>query len=83
MCLCLLLCAACSGKQLVTEPEVVRVAPPSLLLEPTPDPACRQALAINGATNGDLLRCYGEYQDALARANADKAALKLLTTEAQ
>lgn len=79
MCLCLLLCAACSGKQLVTEPEVVRVAPPSLLMEPTPDPACRHALA----TNGDLLRCYGEYQDALARANADKAALKLLTTEAQ
>jgi len=32
-------------------------------------------------TNGDLLRCYGEYQDALGAANADKAAIKLLTEE--
>lgn len=80
MCLCLLLCAACSGRQVVvSEPEMVRVAPPALLTSPTPEPACRQALVSNGATNGDLLRCYGEYQDALARANADKAALKKIT----
>ncbi len=79
MCLCLLLCAACSGKQVVSEPEVVRVTPPALLMTPTPEPACRHTLT----TNGDLLRCYGEYQDALARANADKAAMKQITEEAR
>ncbi len=79
MCLCLLLCAACSSKQIVSEPEVVRVSPPALLMATTPEPACRQALASDGATNGDLLRCYGEYQDALARANADKAAMRQIT----
>ena len=77
MSLCLILCAGCSGKQVVSEPEVIRPAPPALLLEPTPEPSCRRGLV----TNGDLLRCYGEYQDALGAANADKAALKLLTKE--
>lgn len=77
--LCLPLCAACSSKQIVTEPEVVRVAPPVLLMEPTPEPECRNT----AETNGDLLRCYGEYQDALRAANTDKATLKRITEEAR
>jgi hypothetical protein len=77
MSLCLILCAGCSGKQVVSEPELIRVTPPALLMEPTPEPSCRSAMG----TNGDLLRCYGEYQDALGAANADKAAIKLLTEE--
>lgn len=79
MSLCLLLCASCSPKQIVTEPEVIRLAPPALLLQPRPEPQCRNT----AKTNGDLLRCYGQYQDALRAANADKAALNQLTTEAR
>ncbi len=79
ICPCLLLCASCSGKQIVTEPEVIRVAPPALLMQPLAEPGFRNT----AQTNGDLLRCYGEYQDALRAANADRAALKLLTEEAR
>lgn len=79
MSLCLLLCASCSPKQIVTEPEVIRLAPPAQLVQPTPEPQCRNT----AKTNGDLLRCYGQYQDALRAANADKAALKPLTEEAR
>lgn len=77
MSLCLILCSGCSGKQVVSEPEVIRPAPPALLLEPTQEPSCRGTMR----TNGDLLRCYGEYQDALRAANVDKAAIKPLTEE--
>ncbi len=79
ICPCLLLCASCSGKPIVAEPEVIRVAPPALLITPKPEPECRNT----AQTNGDLLRCYGEYQDALRAANADRDALKLLTEEAR
>ncbi len=48
-------------------------------MEPTPEPSCRNGMR----TNGDLLRCYGEHQDALRAANADKNATKLLTVEAK
>jgi len=79
MSLCLPLFASCSAKQIVTEPEVIRLAPPARLVQPTPEPQCRNT----AQTNGDLLRCYGEYQDALRAANADKAALQPLATEAR
>jgi len=79
MSLYLTLCVGCSPKQIITEPQVIRTAPPALLLEPTPAPKCRNT----ATTNGGLLRCYGEYQDALGKANADKAALKQITLEAQ
>ena len=51
-------------------PEIVRITPPALLLLPTPEPPCI------AATNGDLFSCWQDMRDALARANADKAALK-------
>lgn len=69
-----MLCVSCSPKQLVTEPEVIRVTPPARLQKPTPEPECRNT----AKTNGDLLRCYGQYQDALRAANADKAALQAI-----
>lgn len=73
-----MLCVGCCRKEIVAEPEVIRPVPPALLLLPTPEPLCRNS----AATNGDLLRCYGEYQDALRAANADKAALKQISEEA-
>ena len=79
MSLCLILCAGCCGKQVVSEPEVIRPAPPALLMELMLEPSCRSDMR----TNGDLLRCYGEYQDALRAANVDKVALKPLTMEAR
>lgn len=80
MSLCLLLCSGCSARPVVvTEPEVIRPRPLALLMEPTPEPGCRSA----AQTNGDLLRCLGDFLDALREANADKAALKLIIGEAK
>lgn len=56
-------------------PQLVRVAPPAHLMEPTPEPAC------SPATNADLLDCALDYRDALRRANADKAAIKASVTQ--
>lgn len=68
--LSLLLCAACSSKQVVAVPQVVHVSPAPHLMEPTPEPSCAPD------TNADLLGCALDYRDALRRANADKAAIK-------
>ena len=69
--LCLILFAACSSKpRVVTMTEVVRVKPPSHLMEPTPEPDCSQA-----RTNGDLVQCIVDYRAALRRSNADKVAM--------
>lgn len=51
--------------------------PPAALLAPTPEPAC------DPAVNQDLADCYLNTRKALRRANADKAALKLLYEEAR
>ena len=51
-------------------PQLVRVAPPAHLMEPTPEPVCAPV------TNRDLMDCALDYRDALRRANADKAAIK-------
>lgn len=73
--LSLLLCAACSSKQVVAVPQVLRVSPAPHLMEPTPEPVCAPD------TNADLLDCALDYRDALRRANADKAAIKASVTQ--
>ena len=69
---CLLLCASCSSSKpkVVTMTEIVRIAPPVQLMEPTPEPDCS-----NATDNGDLLQCAQDRLEALRRANADKAAI--------
>lgn len=65
-----LLLSACSSKQVVTEPTVIKITPPSHLMAPTPEPVCA------ATTNGALLDCYLSARDALRAANADKAAMR-------
>lgn len=49
---------------------MIRVTPPALLMEATPEPVCAPA------TNAAMLGCVLDYRAALRRANADKAAIK-------
>ena len=62
--------AACSSKQIVTEPTTIYIKPPQHLTLPTPEPVCA------ATTNGALLECYLSARDALRAANADKAAMR-------
>lgn len=65
-----MLFAACSSKQIVTEPTTIYLKPPQHLMMPTPEPVC------TATTNGVLLDCYLSARDALRAANADKAAMR-------
>lgn len=65
-----LLFAACSSKQIVTEPTTIYLKTPAHLMGPTPEPVCA------ATTNGALLECYLSARDALRAANADKAAMR-------
>jgi len=70
--LCLLPCAACSGRnEVVTVPQIIHVRPPRHLLMPTPVPVCDPC-----EVNEDLLRYAEDLRAALLRANADKAAIR-------
>lgn len=65
-----LLFAACSSKQIVTEPTTIYLKPPDHLMMQTPEPVCA------ATTNGALLDCYLSTRDALRAANADKVAMR-------
>lgn len=62
--------AACSNKQIVTEPTTIYLKPPAHLMGPTPEPVCA------ATTNGALLDCLMRAMDALRSANADKIAIR-------
>lgn len=58
-------------------PQIVEHKVPEHLTRVTSVPGC------DPESNGDLVRCVGDLRDALARANADKAAIRAaLNTEA-
>lgn len=56
----------------MTRVDVVRVAPPAVLLEPVSEPAPPDI----GATTGDLVSYALDLQDALDAAQADKDAIR-------
>ncbi len=60
----------CSSKEYVSAPEVVHIAPPAVLMMPTPEPQC------NATVNGELAGCIFDMRAALRRAKADKAAMR-------
>ena len=71
ICLCLLACASCSSKPLITaRPVLVRSAPPAALMRCVPEPPC------NATTTGDLVGCWQDMRAALRRANANLDALR-------
>lgn len=74
MLLCLMWSAACCpARQIeyVTRAELVRLEPPAVLLLNVPEPV------LSAGTNRGLLLYALELRAALARANADKAALRI------